>query len=111
MSIESEKQVFYAGNGTAGMENMTAPTGFFIQSKTGNMESNESVAYREMNDRLTELKKKCWDNQTERLDVHKFAQLILEDVMSICEDLGDKGMDGHYCVDAIAKKYQMRQWS
>jgi len=36
---------------------------------------------------------------------------VLEDVMSICEDLGDKGMDGHYCVDAIAEKYQMRQWS
>ena len=35
----------------------------------------------------------------------KFAELILEDVMSICEDLGDKGMDGHYCVDAIRKKY------
>jgi len=35
----------------------------------------------------------------------KFAELILNDVMSICEDLGDKGMDGHYCVDAIRKKY------
>jgi len=31
--------------------------------------------------------------------------LILNDVMSICEDLGDKGQDGHYCVDAIRKKY------
>ena len=41
----------------------------------------------------------------------KFAELILEDVMSICEDLGEKGMDGHYCVDAIAKKYLMHQWS
>jgi hypothetical protein len=27
------------------------------------------------------------------------------DVMSICEDLGDKGQDGHYCVDAIRRKY------
>ncbi len=96
---EAEKQVFYAGNGTAGMENMTAPTGFFMQFKTGK------------NDQITELKKKCWDSQTERLDVEKLAKLLLEDVMSICEDLGDKGMDGHYCVDAIAKKYQMRQWS
>ena len=41
----------------------------------------------------------------------RFAQLILEDVMSICEDLGDKSLDGHHCVDAIAKKYQIRQWS
>jgi len=43
--------------------------------------------------------------------LEKFAELILEDVMSICEDFGDKGMDGHYCVDAIAKKYSMHQWS
>ena len=64
-----------------------------------------------MNEQINELKKKCWDNQTERLDVEKLAKLLLEDVMSICEDLGDKGMDGHYCVDAIAKKYQIRQWS
>ena len=56
-------------------------------------------------DRITELKKKSWDSQTERLDVEKFAKLILEDVMSICEDLGDKGMDGHYCVDAIRNKF------
>jgi hypothetical protein len=39
------------------------------------------------------------------IDAERFAELILEDVMSICEDLGDKGMDGHYCVDAIRKKY------
>jgi uncharacterized protein YutE (UPF0331/DUF86 family) len=58
-----------------------------------------------MNEQINELKKKCWDNQTERLDVEKLTKLILEDVMSICEDLGDKGMDGHYCVDAIRKKY------
>ena len=28
---EAEKQVSYSGNGTAGRENMTAPTGFFFQ--------------------------------------------------------------------------------
>jgi hypothetical protein len=39
------------------------------------------------------------------IDAERFAELILEDVMSICEDLGDKSMDGHYCVDAIRKKY------
>ena len=44
-------------------------------------------------------------------EVKEFAELILEDVMSICEDLGEKGMDGHYCVDAIAKRYKMHQWS
>ena len=30
-SAEAEKQVTYSGNGTAGRENMTAPTGFFFQ--------------------------------------------------------------------------------
>jgi len=38
-------------------------------------------------------------------EMQKFAELILNDVMSICEDLGDKGQDGHYCVDAIRRKY------
>ena len=64
-----------------------------------------------MNDKITELRKKSWDSQTDRLDAERFAKLLLEDVMSICEELGDKGMDGHHCVDAIAKKYQMHQWS
>ena len=35
----------------------------------------------------------------------KFAELILQDVLSICEDLGDKGLDGHYCVDKIRKEF------
>ena len=64
-----------------------------------------------MNERITELRRKSWDSQTDSVDTEKLAKLILEDVMSICEDLGDKGMDGHHCVDAIAKKYQTRQWS
>ena len=41
------------------------------------------------------------------IDAERFAELILEDVMSICEDLGDKSMDGHYCVDAIRKKFRV----
>ena len=61
-----------------------------------------------MNDKITELKRKCWDSQTDRLDAEKFAKVLLEDVMSICEDLGDKGMDGHYCVDAIRKQFGLR---
>ena len=44
------------------------------------------------------------------MSLERFAELLLEDVLSICEDLGDRGMDGHYCVDAIAKKYSMNQW-
>jgi len=35
----------------------------------------------------------------------KFAELLLQDCMSICEDLGDKGLDGHYCVDKIRKEF------
>jgi hypothetical protein len=35
----------------------------------------------------------------------KFSELLLQDCMSICEDLGDKGLDGHYCVDKIRKEF------
>ena len=38
-------------------------------------------------------------------DLEKFAELILQDVMSICEEMGDKGMDGHYCVDKIRREF------
>ena len=62
-----------------------------------------------MNERITELKKKCWDSQTDRLDAEKLAELLLRDVMSICEDLGDKGMDGHYCADAIRNKFGLKE--
>lgn len=39
------------------------------------------------------------------LDPVKFAKLILNDCMNICENLGDKGLDGHYCVDKIRKHF------
>ena len=68
-----------------------------------------------MNERLKELAEQAGATVMERsgwtdfgtldLDVEKFGELILEDVMSICEALGDKGMDGHYCVDAIRNKF------
>ena len=35
----------------------------------------------------------------------KFAELILQDVLDICEELGDKGQDGHYCVDKIRRVF------
>lgn len=62
-----------------------------------------------MNEKITALTRKCWDSQTDRLDAEKLVELILEDVMSICEDLGDKGMDGHYCVDAIRNKFGLKE--
>ena len=60
-----------------------------------------------MNERIKELLLKANWHRYEALDERhqKFAELLLEDVMSICEDLGDKGMDGHYCVDAIRNKF------
>ena len=62
-----------------------------------------------MNERINGLWWKArigYNNQSCDPEVlEKFAKLILEDVMSICEDLGDKSMDGHYCVDEIRKKF------
>jgi hypothetical protein len=34
-----------------------------------------------------------------------FANLIISEVLTICEDHGDKGLDGHYCSDAILKRF------
>ena len=39
-------------------------------------------------------------------DPEYFAQLIIRECLNICEDMGDKGKDGHYCADAIARKLQ-----
>ena len=35
----------------------------------------------------------------------KFAELIIMECLTICEELGDKGMDGHYCADEISKTF------
>lgn len=39
-------------------------------------------------------------------DFEKFAELIVRECLAICEDLGDKGMDGHYCADEIARHFR-----
>jgi len=36
----------------------------------------------------------------------KFAELIVMECLTICEELGDKGMDGHYCADKIYKTFR-----
>jgi hypothetical protein len=36
----------------------------------------------------------------------KFAELIIQECLTICEELGDKGMDGHYCADEISKTFR-----
>ena len=41
-------------------------------------------------------------------ELAKFAELIVMDCMSICEELGDKGLDGHYCADEIVKHFGVR---
>ena len=67
-----------------------------------------------MNERIQNLKDKIWTEEywtnpnTDKLlpaQLNKFAELILMDVLDICEDLGDKGQDGHYCVDKIRRVF------
>ena len=66
-----------------------------------------------MNERIKEFEKQCWSHRVDgvlvdghlHFDTQKFAELILMDVMTICEDLGDKGQDGHYCVDKIRRVF------
>ena len=44
--------------------------------------------------------------EKQRLFMEKFASLIIDDILSICEEKGDSGLDGHYCADEIARKYK-----
>jgi len=39
----------------------------------------------------------------------KFAELIIQECLGICEELGNKGMDGHYCADKILKHFGVDQ--
>jgi len=38
-----------------------------------------------MNERIKELEKQCWDNQTNHLNTEKFAELIVQECVNICE--------------------------
>ena len=38
--------------------------------------------------------------------LEKFAKLIINECLAICEELGDKGLDGHYCADKIARHFR-----
>jgi hypothetical protein len=38
-------------------------------------------------------------------DPKKFAELIIQECLNICEDMGDNGKDGHYCADKITKTF------
>jgi hypothetical protein len=59
-----------------------------------------------MNERLKELMIKADYPAPElALRAQALVELILQDCMSICEELGDKGLDGHYCVDKIRREF------
>jgi hypothetical protein len=59
-----------------------------------------------MNERIRELMVKADYPAPElALRAQALVELILQDCMSICEEQGDKGMDGHYCVDKIRREF------
>ena len=37
---------------------------------------------------------------------NRTAELIIQECLNICEDMGDNGKDGHYCADKIAKTFR-----
>jgi hypothetical protein len=64
-----------------------------------------------MNERIRELAKQCWNERWEgqlHFDNEKFAELIVKECLAICEELGDKGLDGHYCADKIARHFRAK---
>jgi hypothetical protein len=59
-----------------------------------------------MNERIRELMVKADYPAPElALRAQALVELILQDCMSICEEQGDKGLDGHYCVDKIRREF------
>jgi hypothetical protein len=59
-----------------------------------------------MNERLKELKQQAGiDFNPDREGLDLFAELILSKCLTICEDMGDNGKDGHYCADEIARTF------
>ncbi len=46
-----------------------------------------------------------WSSQYDG-ELEKFAEFIINECLGICEELGDKGMDGHYCADKISKTFR-----
>jgi len=70
------------------------------------------------NDRMAELIKEAtalaWVDRVARGPVPmyaeehmiKLAELIIQECLNICEDMGNNGKDGHYCADKIAKTFR-----
>jgi hypothetical protein len=42
-----------------------------------------------MNERIKELEKQCWDNQTNHLDAEKFAEKIVRECINIVKPTSD----------------------
>ena len=63
-----------------------------------------------MNERIKELIKQVGTDSSGKWigveNVEKFAELIIQECLNICEDMGDNGKDGHYCADKIAKTFR-----
>ena len=69
-----------------------------------------------MNERIAELKAQSISREmrgtnafdsymVDIFNTEKFAELIVQECLNICEDMGDNGMDGHYCADKISKTF------
>jgi hypothetical protein len=41
-----------------------------------------------VNERIQEFEKQCWDHQTNHVDVEKFAERIVREVIRICDSRG-----------------------
>jgi hypothetical protein len=72
-----------------------------------------------MNEQIKELAEQSFDiikDNRGRVDysadsygIEKFAELIVRECTNICEELGDKGLDGHYCVDKIKEHFGIQK--
>ena len=52
-----------------------------------------------MNERIKELEKQCWDNQTNHLDAEKFAELIVQECMWKIMNRKEEAIDNDWDVD------------
>ena len=60
-----------------------------------------------MNERIRELAVEAgFYANTDVEKFEKFAELIVQKCLNICEEMGDNGKDGHYCADKIAKTFR-----
>ena len=70
-----------------------------------------------MNERIKLPAQEWLGYDPEKGDIHgytfeqmqEFAELIVRECTNICEELGDKGLDGHYCVDKIKEHFKIQK--